>query len=268
MSKILVFDTFSGLCNQFYDINYGINFCIVNNFKFTFRHCSFRNKDLSTWYNKNFYELFDTSFLKKHEDLYVEYGNLNITPENTYNYEDTLAIHIFTNNYLDEIKNIDKEFIILKQFWAIHHNSIVCDINPFILPCERINNLYKIQEKIISQPYNFLHYRYESDFTNHFKIQVVDLKTTILDLKYKFKNPELKIYIATSDIENLIDLNDPEIRDIILTKDKNELNNLNFEELAFIDYMVGLNSREVFGHSKSSFSHMLNSLKNTSNFYD
>ena len=30
---IIIFDTFGGLCNQFYDINCGINFCIINNIK-------------------------------------------------------------------------------------------------------------------------------------------------------------------------------------------------------------------------------------------
>ena len=36
--KIIIFDTFCGLCNQFYDIQKGINFCLKNNIKFTFRY--------------------------------------------------------------------------------------------------------------------------------------------------------------------------------------------------------------------------------------
>jgi hypothetical protein len=83
-----------------------------------------------------------------------------------------------------------------------------------------------------------------------------------------FKNPNLKIYIATSNIRELINLNDSELRNIIISKNENKLLDYNFEEKAFIDYMFGLNSTEVFGHSKSSFSHMLNSFKNTSNYYD
>jgi hypothetical protein len=42
---------------------------------------------------------------------------------------------------------------------------------------------------------------------------------------------------------------------------------LNFEQRAFIDYMFGLNSVECFGHSNSSFSVMINNLKNTNNYY-
>jgi hypothetical protein len=132
-----------------------------------------------------------------------------------------------------------------------------------------VYNIIKTKMGINNQQYNFIHYRYESDFVNHFKItHMKDLKSTILIVKSKFKNPNLKIYIATTNIRNLIDVNDSEICDIIMTKNEDELKDLNFEEKAFIDYMFGLNSSEVFGHSKSSFSHMLNNIKNTSNFYD
>ena len=42
---ILIFDTVMGLCNQILDIQCAINFCNVNNYYFTFRNCSFRNKN-------------------------------------------------------------------------------------------------------------------------------------------------------------------------------------------------------------------------------
>jgi len=63
-------------------------------------------------------------------------------------------------------------------------------------------------------------------------------------------------------------LNNPELRDIIISKNENELKDYNFEEKAFIDYIFGLHSNEIFGHSKSSFSTLLNNFKNTSNYYD
>jgi len=44
--KIIIFDTYGGLCNQFYDIQNSINFCLKNNIKFTFRYASFRNDNL------------------------------------------------------------------------------------------------------------------------------------------------------------------------------------------------------------------------------
>jgi hypothetical protein len=43
---------------------------------------------------------------------------------------------------------------------------------------------------------------------------------------------------------------------------------LNFEQRAFIDYMFGINSIECYGHSKSAFSVMINTIKHTHNFYD
>ena len=54
----------------------------------------------------------------------------------------------------------------------------------------------------------------------------------------------------------------------IVSKNEDELTDYNFEELAFVDYMFGLNSNELFGHSKSSFSTMLNHIKKTNNYYD
>lgn len=56
---IIVIDTFGGLCNQFYDINCVINFCLINIFNFTLRYCSFRNNYLISWYNENFNKLFN-----------------------------------------------------------------------------------------------------------------------------------------------------------------------------------------------------------------
>ena len=45
------------------------------------------------------------------------------------------------------------------------------------------------------------------------------------------------------------------------------LMDFNFEQRAFIDYMIGLHSVECYGHKNSSFSHMINNLKGTDNFY-
>ena len=42
---------------------------------------------------------------------------------------------------------------------------------------------------------------------------------------------------------------------------------LNYEQHAFIDYMFGLNSVECYGHKNSSFSCMINSIKQTNNYY-
>jgi len=140
-----------------YDIHCGINFCIHNNIKFSFRYCSFRN------------------------------NNLNLTSENTYNYQSEYAGRVFINNFINEIENIDKEFIVLKHFFALHKfQNIVENVFPTLLPSKNLVAIYKkIKDKILSidEKYNFIHYRYENDFTNYYNIQVKDLKSIILTLK-------------------------------------------------------------------------------------
>jgi len=267
---IVIFDTYGGLCNQFYDIISGINFCITNNIKFSFRYCSFRNQNLTSWYNEKFEKLFDIRFLEKYHELYVNIDNLYITEENTYNFNSNCANTFLTKDYYQTIININKKFIILKQFWPVYcFAKIIDNVCSHILPSNRLIDVYnKIKNQIINNDqYNFIHYRYEKDFVDHFQVKIENLKPLILATKQKFKNPNLKIYIATSNIKELIDINDTELCNIILIKNEDELKSYNFEECAFIDYMFGLNSNEIFGHSKSSFSNMLNNMKHTSNYY-
>ena len=61
---ILLFDTSCGLCNQLLDIQCAIHFCVKHNIEFSFRYCSFRNKDdLRLFFNKPFHKLFDDKLL-------------------------------------------------------------------------------------------------------------------------------------------------------------------------------------------------------------
>lgn len=266
---IIIFDTCGGLCNQMFDINCGINFCIINNIEFSFRYCSFRYQ-LTNWVDEPFENLFDNKFLEKYNKLYIEYKNLNLSEKNTYNLNGISSVILFTDDYLNEINNIDKEFIVLKQFCGVYKLiKIIDNVYPYLLPSTNIMNMYKsISNNIINEEYNFIHYRYENDFTDYFKVEIELLKPLILRIKPKFKNPNLKIYIATTNIKQLIDLNDTDLSNIILTKNEDDLINYNFEERAFIDYMFGLHSNEVFGHNKSSFSLILSSIKGTQNFYN
>jgi hypothetical protein len=270
---IIVFDTWGGLCNQFYDINCGINFCIVNNFKFTFRNCGFRNKNLVSWTDEPFDKLFDiSSIIERYKHLYINPNGLELTDDNTYNINGYLANRVFSNNYIEELEKITKKYVILKQFWALNAFSCIVDPNIYqeIKTSSKIISLYnrlKYQLVKSNEKYNFIHYRYEADFTQHFKLTVRSLKDIILELKPNFKNPELKIYIATSSIRSVINLDDDDVKEIIFTKNEDDLKDYNFEELAFVDYMFGLDSNEVYGHHNSSFSVMLNALKGTHNFY-
>jgi len=273
---ILIFDTFGGLCNQIWSINCGINFCLINNIKFSFRYCSFRNNNLVSWYNEPFEKLFCIDFLNKYQYLYIPIGDIILTKDNTYNYENTLNSNkIITgeDDVLTKLLSFNKEYVILRQFHSTYKfRKIIDNVNSYITPSKRLLDKYvEIKNKLLytNEQYNFIHYRYEHDFTRHFKLANVELLKDLIErLKLNFKNPSLKIYIATTNIDTLIDLNDTEIKNIIITKDEGELTEYNFEEKAFIDFMFGKNSEEVFGHKLSSFSVMLNHLKKTHNFYN
>ena len=266
---ILIFDTNGGLCNQFYDIINGINFCLKHNIHFTFRYCAFRNNNLTTWFQAPFEKLFDITFLTKY-NLYINYDDIKdkITNNNCYNFNNRLLSYkVFKeDNILDQLTLLNKEYVVLCQFWSLYKFKNIIDntIPNYILPSNNIMEKYmEIKNTIIGdQPYNFIHYRYEIDFTNHFRVNITSLETLIDNIK--FKNNNLKIFIATSNINKI--LNCSKYSNIIYKNDK-MLVDLNFEERAFIDYMFGLNSVECYGHSKSSFSIMINDLKQTKNYY-
>ena len=67
----------------------GINFCLKYNIQFTFRYCSFRNDNLTTWFQVPFENIFDINFLSKYE-LYINYEQIKdkLTNDNCYNLND------------------------------------------------------------------------------------------------------------------------------------------------------------------------------------
>lgn len=264
--KILIFDTFFGLCNQIFDIHYGINFCLKNNIKFTFRYANFRKDDLITFYNVNFDELFDTSFLKD-IDLYVDINTLELNDDNTCNFNNNIRATTLLKNNIKFLKYIKQPYIVLKGIFSLIENvEISKDILNIIKPSPKVMNIYNnVYNKLglNENPYNFFHYRYERDFTLFHQLS----NTTSFELllsKVQFKNNTYKTYLASSNIKNILkNIN----FDNLIYKNENELSELNFEERAFIDFMIGKYSAEVYGHPMSSFSHTLNRLKNTQNFY-
>lgn len=269
---VLIFDTYGGLCNQFYDITNAINFCLKYNIFFTFRYCSFRNSNLNSWELKPFEEIFDINFISNY-NLYIDYDIIkhDLTHDNCFNLNSNIFSHLYfkSNNILDQIINLNKKYVVLKQFWSLNlfRDMIDYTIISKINPCHHIiDNYNKIKNIIINnQPYNFIHYRYESDFTKYFNVEIESLDKLIE--RIKFKNNNLKIFIATLNIKNLINLKDDKYKNL-LYKNDDELTDLNFEQKSFIDYMFGLNSVECYGHNKSSFSVTLNTLKHTSNYYN
>lgn len=266
--KILIFDTYCGLCNQIYDIQYGINFCLKYGIKFSFRYASFRNNDLVSWYNVKFEEIFNPSFLKQF-DLYIDYETLNLTKENTYNFDDNIITDVMLNNTIGNLLTIDYKYIVLlRPYFIFQKNNIQLTTNilPMILPAPKLVTIYtNIMKKLKLRynQYNFVHYRYEHDFRSAYKLNIISLKN-VLDT-IKFKDNLISTYVASTQLKELLKSND--IEHTILFKDEDKLIGLNFEQCAFIDFMIGRYAKEVYGHSRSSFSHVLNQIKGTSNFY-
>lgn len=256
---VYIFDTRGGLCNQMLDIKIALDFCIHYNLQFTFRNCNFRkNDDLKHFYLQPFGALFDKKFLNSYSN-YIPFEQLNTNKENTYNFDSEIVTLFMINNSTDlftQIKNFNKEHVVFYQFHGI--NQILKLNIPSIstriyLPSDTIMNEYnKIKDELLKEPYNFIHYRYEEDFTSYFNLIPENLDTLISRVKNKFRTPTIKIYVATTNIKNLINNNDN-----IISKDEYSLNNYNFEQRAFIDFMIGLNSVQVTGHIKSSFSTLL-----------
>lgn len=267
----LIFDTAGGLCNQFYDIVNGINFCLKHNIFFTFRHSAFRNKGLIGFTEEPFEKLFDLNFLNKYE-LYIKFDTIKekLTNNNCYNLHDKKFAYQFlnNNNILEQLISLNKEYVVLKQFWASYkfRDFIDPNIHTCICPAKDIMEKYlEIKNTLIKDTsYNCIHYRYEHDFTKFFKVNVESLDKLLENIK--FKNNNLNIYIATSNIKTLLDLNNSKYKNLLFKND-DMLQYLNFEQRAWIDYLFCLNSVEFYGHSKSSFSHMINNIKQTKNFY-
>ena len=269
---ILVFDTYSGLCNQFLDINCAINFCLINNFQFTFRFASHRTPKLDGCYDVDFDKLFDISFLNKYP-LYVDYKSCDVRPDNTLNYHNKYAYCILNQMfpYEMQLRIFFHEYVILRQFWVTYKlgpfykaiTNVYFDLKPATKIMDKFNEIKSIINPS-NEKYNLLHFRHEQDFVDYFHIIVPSLDNLIKNIPYK--NKSNKLYVASTGIRDLI--KDDSVYDLIFFKDESLLNDYNFEEKGFIDFMFGLESEEIYGHSKSSFSMILNERFNTNNYYD
>lgn len=278
---ILIFDTSMGLCNQIFDIQSAINFCNMNDYYFSFRNCSLRNKNnIKLFYNEPFSKLFDDKLFKQYKN-YITYDTIKkkVNHKNTFNFENKRSIELFSNEneLINFLKTMKQEFIILPQFFSI------CDFskqkNRYYIKIKPNKNLLSIflnlKKNLLPERYNYIHFRYESDFTSFFNLNYQISIDSLLN-RLKFKNKDLKIYIACSNIKSLsktlLLTNDIYSYKNIIFKDdqfeKYKMNYLNFEERAFIDFLIGVYSQEIYGHSKSSFSGLLNFFKNTNNYYD
>lgn len=265
--KIFIFDVYCGLCNQMLDIHLGINYCLKNNIKFTFRYASFRKDDLVTFYNINFGDLFDMTFLNQF-DLYVDINTLDLNAQNTYNFDSVLHAPYMLKQHVRYLQYIKQPYIVIRGIFSlILDTPIIVNIYPLIHPVPKIMNIYNdicANLELNDNKYNFLHYRYEHDFVIGHQLKDIQTLGTIIN-KVSFKNDNYKIYVASSNIKSV--LNTVNTNKILIYKNEDSLESLNFEERAFIDFMIGKKSVEIYGHPRSSFSVLLNLLKNTNNYY-
>jgi hypothetical protein len=251
---ILIFDTKNGLCNQMFDIIAAVNYCCEKKIYFSFRYASFRYNNMTQWYDVEFNKLFNDKLFKKFK-YYVEFSKLKMTKDNTYNYDGDMS----------DIDSINYEYVIISQFWTKYSiKNKILNVLEYIEPCEKIMNTFnKIYEdiKLTYIDYNFVHYRYENDFLFHHDVKPITFDEVMKKVKF---DDNYIIYIATTEIYNI--MNEDELKKY-LYKDETLLMDYNIEERAFIDFMMGKYANTVYGHSKSSFSMLLNELKMTHNYY-
>lgn len=279
--KTLIFCTYGGLCNQIWDIKLGIAFSLHFGYHFTFKDCSFRDpNNLQKWFYQPFEMLFDSNFLNKYS-RYINYNDVKQTMNennNCFNYRATPIIQIwgqFSNidKIREKIENCQEDFVCIPQcfpIFAIEPSLFSFDIGTGVTiePCMRLKQIYTdYAQQELKSPYDCLHYRYEYDFTSHFSCNPIPIEEII-----KLFRDQRKIYVATcrkyltNDLVSKDFFNDNNI----INKDeymKSKNINLNYEENAFIDYCICLNSQVFYGHSKSSFSRTINDLKATNNYY-
>jgi hypothetical protein len=156
---------------------------------------------------------------------------------------------------------------------SIQIYKYLCDIefHKSVIPNKKIIDAVNLFLNEVKYSYNFIHYRYEEDMVNYVNT-ITKPKNILLDdiLNLKFsKNNDLPIYIASTNIENfyenkLILKKFEDYNNIFYNKNKFAF----FNENAFFDFMIGLNSVEFLGFSYSGFSRVLNELKKTKNYYD
>ena len=211
---ILIFCLLSGLTDQKNDIISIIQFCITNNFPFTIKHSTcrditdpngFKTYDFKNLFNENIFLTFPN---------YVPYSKIeaDITTDNTYNFYDHKIIgrlwKSYNKMYFVKIKKEMKHTFLLcgkkyvyigGSFWyyyndakwswltgdAITMNNKTYNILKMIEPSNRILDKYnEIRSRINVPEYNFIHYRYESDWEKYCK-----------NTKYLFVCPTIDILI-------------------------------------------------------------------------
>ena len=298
MTSLLIFDLGGGFNDMIKTLLCIIEFTTKNKYNFSIRYCTCRPQNKrkpvceSVRLNNYKYEvtnLFDEkSFLIY--DNYISYNkiNKNITKKNSYDfYTDKILNNIFdetkkdymnniSQNILNIFNNCDKEFVIIGSGFCFYSQCNSMWNKSFydtLIPVQKIIDEYNNIKSEISEPYNFIHYRYEEDMINYAIKQSGEYYTPILDELLDanlFKNNSYKIYIATSEIQQLhkkkLINKEIDLYENIFYKKNSNLEY--FDENAWVDFKIGLESEEIIGFKYSGFSYTLNKLKGTQNYYN
>jgi ubiquinone/menaquinone biosynthesis C-methylase UbiE/GT2 family glycosyltransferase len=271
---VLILDSYSGLCNQMMDIESLVGFAVENQYRFCFRHSSSRNPDLVSWTPSEFGSLFDEN---QYHDMpgYLCWRKIRLKSGEVWNSDGRRLIELIKTS--EELHKIAYEynFLVIKQGWPVlGFPKTGFDLGLKIKPSKRILSKYKSIRDKLPQNYNFLHYRYEHDFTSHFSAENPEnsfpILQKILDAKL-FSDTDIPIYIAASGLATLPKSHlrgDIREQKNILFTDEKKIDDFNFEAAAYLDFLIGEQAVEVFGHSRSSFSHRLNNIKKSKNYYD
>jgi hypothetical protein len=271
---VLILDSYSGLCNQMMDIESLVGFAVKHQYRFCLRHCSFRNPDLVSWTPSEFGSLFDEN---QYHDLpgYLCWHKIRLNSGEVWNSDGRRLIELIKTS--EELHKIAYEynFLVIRQGWPVlGFPKTGFDLGLKIKPSKRILSKYKSIRDKLPQNYNFLHYRYEHDFTSHFSAENPEnsfpILQKILDAKL-FSDTDIPIYIAASSLATLPKSHlkgDIREQKNILFTDEKKIDDFNFEASAYLDFLIGEQAVEVFGHSRSSFSHRLNDIKKSKNYYD
>ena len=291
---ILIFNLSGGFTDMKKNLLAITLFTKEHNYKFTIKNCTARPQslDLNTskideqiiknGYMYDVKNLFDEKTFLIY-DNYISFETIDSCDQNTFDFNDKYKPSLIfkdrshLSNYKTIIKEIDTPYVYMGNHFYFYSGYNITsilfskDFNATIIPSSKIWNEYNNFISSINFQYNFIHFRYENDMKKMLtvlkNINSLDYKLSDVIKLNAFEN-NLKIYVATTNIEEFYDKNLIE----------NPLDTYNifyntkkmcfFDENAFIDFLIGMNSVEVLGFSHSGFSVCLNKLKNKNKYYN
>lgn len=301
LTSVLIFNLSGGFTDMKKNLISIIKFTQEHNYKFTIKLCTARpqtfNEDKSDEvevddevikndYMYNIKNLFDEKTFTIY-DNYISFETINkfITKDNTFDFYNTYKPwNIFKDkkflvDYKSILKNTNKDYIYMGNHFHFYADYDVKNVlfskefNSTIIPSSKILNEYNRFITNVNFEYNFLHYRYEKDIKNMVNGKkddvFVDITLDNILQSNMFENNNLKTYVATTSIEDFFaekKIKNPlDKYNIFYNKNKMRY----FDENAFVDFLIGMNSVEVVAFSNSGFSIVLNKLKNkTDKYYD